>query len=411
MLLLFTSGTYPRYKRDVLDVVNLPENALIKLQYSFIKDDEETSSAKGKEKSKDIGKDNENKDKDKGEEKPYSYVEKDSFPKNCKANEEVIFFFINRDDPENFKYIPIRKGRFISGYESANVAYYTIELGIVCAASDPNNFQKSLNKKVGRLLYEKHDGENRSGYYAFRTESDLSKLIDISPKHWKTTTELIAECKCFKDVFAVFTRFNLYQGDQDKPVLMSSGKNEHCFYVHYGSYYTAKIDYIAPGVRRDSKMSSTAKISIMPECFEGTSPIMKFDAGLGMVEYRFRVTGVSKNLELSYTDLTEKDSNGESYIADNPIPMRAVRTKWRWVLILGVLGLMLLCDVLNQFPIEDTITRLNAELPGNLSLIQHWQLSLAYLLRATEALYPALISSIKSWLTLLMVLLYGKKEL
>ncbi len=193
---------------------------------------------------------------------------------------------------------------------------------------------------------------------------------------------------------------------------MREQKGKWFYELRYGHDYTAQIDYYIPDAQVSTNtISATAGISIYPECLESTSSVLKFGAESGLLRYKFRAKNVSKHIELRYTEPNRTGVDEPVYIADTPIIMRAVRTKWRWILIIGVLGLMLLCDVLNQFPIEDTITRLNAELPENLSLIQHWQLSLAYFLRATEALYPALISSIKSWLTLLMVLLYGKKEL
>lgn len=399
MLLLFTSGTHSRYMKDVLNILSLPKGALTTLQYSYIPAEETASSGDVKTAA--------------GTQKHYSYVEPGSLPEYCKKDDEVMIFFIDRDNPENVKYIPIRKGRYFSGHTSADVAYYTVELGAICAAKkEDGQFQESLRERTGELLYQKPKTGERSGFYAFRLAEDISDLIDADNDNWKDTTRIISECKCFDSAFPVFTRFNLYQGDKDKDVVMRIGKNEHCFYLHYGSYYTAKVDYYLPDAKKNTtKISADAKISVLPDCFEGSSPDLSFDAGLGMVEYRFRVKNVSKNLELRFIDLKAKGSTEDAYIADSPIAMRAVRTKWRWVLILGVLILTFLCDVLDRFPIEKTITLLSAEPAEELHVIQHLELSLAYILRATEALYPALISSIKSVLTFLMVLLYGKKEL
>lgn len=386
MLLLFTSGTRPRYIEDVLDVLNLPINALTTIQYTL-----KYEKAHGEYD---------------------SYVQDAALPKNCIADEDVMVIFINRDDSSDYKYIPLRKCRYVSGEVHEGMAYYTIELGEICAVKSIERFSEYLKGAADVYLYKHPEHRAREGYYVFRINEDVSAHIDQDDAPWRTTTEYVAKCHCFKDIFPVFTQFNLFEADQETETQIKRRNNKSYYLLKYGCQYTAKIDYYIPDARiNTNKITASTEIVTIPDVLESTSTTLNFGAEHGMVKYTFRVKEVSNRIELKFHEAERTGNKQPLFITTRPISMRAVRTKWRWILILGVLGLMLLCDVLNQFPIEDTITRLNAELPENLSLIQHWQLLLAYLLRATEALYPALISSIKSWLTLLMVLLYGKKEL
>jgi len=384
MLLLFTSGTHPRYIEDVLDMLNLPQGAEKTIQIPrFTK-----------------------------EQPGYSYIETSALTENCAAGEEVMFFFINREVINDFKYIPLRKATYLRGVESAGVVYYTLRLQEVCSAILVEEFEQFLKKEAQGKLYKRPESNIREGFNAFNLPAGLSWPIDTLDAAWLFSVQRIASCKCFQVVFPIFTRFRLYLTDDSREVRMREQKGKSFYQIRYGRYYTAQIDYYIPDAQVNTyTISATAGITIYPECLESTTSVLKFGAESGMIRYKFCVKNVSKHIELRYSDPNRTGIDDPVFIADTPIAMRAVRTKWRWVLILGVLGLMLLCDILNQFPVANTISLLSAEPVEKLRLVQHWQLSLAYLLRATEALYPALISSIKSGLTLLMVFLYGKKEL
>ena len=384
MLLLFTSGTHPRYIEDVLDILNLPQGAEKTIQIPhFTK-----------------------------EQPGYSYIETFALTENCVPGEEVIFFFINRDQIYDFKYIPLRKATYLSGVESAGMVYYTLKLQEICSAILVDEFEQFMKKEAQNKLYKHPESNIRDGYIAFKLPTGLTWPIDTSDAAWLFSVQQIACCKCFKDVFPIFTRFRLFFTDDAQEVKMREHKGKSFYQLRYGRYYTAKIDYYIPDAQVSTNtISATAGIVISPDCLESTSAVLKFGAASGMLWYKFRVKNVGHNIELRYADPNRTGVIEPVYIADTPISMRAVRTKWRWVLILGVLALMFIFDFLNQFPVEKTIDLLKDEPVEKLRLVQHWQLVLAYFLRATEAFYPAIISSIKSGLTLLMVLLYGKKEL
>ena len=384
MLLLFTSGTHPRYIEDVLDMLNLPQGTekTIQIPHFTIK------------------------------QPGYSYVETSALTENCATGEEVMFFFIDREVVTDFKYIPLRKATYLRGTESAGMIYYTLLLQEVCSATLVHEFEQFLKSVAQDKLYRFSDCDTREGHIVFSLPNGLSWPIDTRDAAWLIAAQQIASRKCFRDIFPIFTRFRLFLADDPQEEKMREKKGKWFYQLRYGRDYTAKIDYYIPDAQVSTNtISATAGISIYPECLESTSSVLKFGAESGMLQYKFRVKNVSKHIELRYTEPNRTGVDEPVYIADTPIPMQAVRTKWRWVLILGVLGLMLLCDILNQFPVSSTIDILSKEPVEKLHLVQHWQLSLAYFLRATEALYPALISSIKSGLTLLMVLLYGKKEL
>lgn len=127
MLMLFTSATRAGYLESVLDTMNLPQGASICYQYPRFSDDKYA----------------------------YPYIHESAQKAACVAGEEILVFLINRDAPNAFKYIPLRKGKLLLCEESEGMLYYTVELGAYCSADDAGEFAKFLETEIGGKLYYK----------------------------------------------------------------------------------------------------------------------------------------------------------------------------------------------------------------------------------------------------------------
>ena len=180
--------------------------------------------------------------------------------------------------------------------------------------------------------------------------------------------------------------------------------------MRYGRHYTAKIDYFIPDADSNpSRVTAQIKVESLPDCLESATPSLKLGAAFGMVEYSFRVKGVSKNLELRYGNVEKTGCNQTLFIASRPIAIKCVRSVWRWVLIGGVVLLMLVCDLLDKYPVDKIIEGAEKATTA-LTNIQKMQLSFANTLNIIRGVYPAFVSMIKSGLTLLLVFLFGKSD-
>lgn len=380
MLLLFTSGSRPRYIEDVLDILNLPDNASTTIQYSYLSD---TNTP---------------------------YIEGTAMPENCVNGEEILFIFINRDDPDNPQYIPLRRGHYIDGELREGMVYYTVGLGEVCSIDNIKKFSAFLKTVATDSLYFHYANGKRKGYYVFRISDGVHWDIENENMSWRTTIKQIAECECFKKIFPIFTRFCLYETGQPQQVIMKQEGTERFYRLQYKHHYTAKIDYFIPDADKNpSRVTAHIKIGVLPDCLESATPSLNLGAAFGMVEYAFRVKGVSKNLELRYGDVEKTGCDQTLFIASRPIAIKCVRSIWRWVLIGGIVLLMFVCDFLDKYPVDKIIEGAE-KATVVLTNVQKMQLVFAKILDNIRGVYPAFVSMIKSGLTFVLVLLFGKSD-
>lgn len=381
MLLLFTSGTRPRYVEDVLDILNLPQSATTTIQYS-IKSIENTS-----------------------------YIHELALPNHCILDEDVLVIFINRDIEESYQYIPLRKAKYICGEVREEIAYYTIELGEVCSVEDYETFSEIMKKDAQGYLYEHSGRRKRTGYFVFRLNGIVNWDIKTKDSSWRDTTKQIAECKCFKSIFPIFTKFCLYETGQPQQIMLKKDKKNRYYLLRYGRYYTAKIDYYIPDAKTNpNRVTANINIDTLPDCLESTTPALRFGAESGMVEYAFRVKGVSNHLELRYGEAEKEGNKQKLFIASRSISFKTIRSRLRWILIFGSLALMLICDIADKFPVDKIIEASAQNSTALMTGFQQIQLSFANLLKYGQSVYPAVVSMIKSGLTFLLVLLYGKND-
>jgi len=388
MLMLFTSATRAGYFESVLDTMNLPQGASICYQYPRVSDDKDA----------------------------YPYIHESAQKATCIAGEETLVFLINRDAPNAFKYIPLRKGKLLFCEESEGMLYYTVELGAYCSADNAENYADFLETEIDGKLYYKSQGGKRSGFYVFRCLPQTEVPVSEKPNSWRETVLEVSQCGYFQKAFPIFTKFGLYSAVKEQPVRIRCRGNERFFLLHYGKKYRAKIDYFIPDVKFDhdkaaqtGEVSAEMKIEIVPDCLESTFPLLRLGAEAGMVKSNFAVKGISKNAELRYGSVTRNGSKESLYFAPHPIALKTKRSKWRWGLIIGILVLMLLCNVVDKFPVDKIIEAVSQTNEGAAQIeYGQFQLAVAQFLNKYQGVYPAFAGMLNSGLTFVLVLIYGE---
>lgn len=250
----------------------------------------------------------------------------------------------------------------------------------------------------------------------FRCLPQTEIPVSEKPNSWRETVWEVSKCGYFQKAFLIFTKFGLYPAAKEQPVRIRCRGNERFFLLHYGKKYTAKIDYFIPDVKFDhdkaaqtGEVSAEMKIEIVPDCLESTFPLLRLGAEAGMVKSNFAVKGISKNAELRYGSVTRIGSKESLYFAPHPIALKTKRSKWRWGLIIGILVLMLLCNVVDKFPVDKIIEAVSQTNEGAAQIeYRQFQLAVAQFLNKYQGVYPAFAGMLNSGLTFVLVLIYGE---
>ena len=398
MLFLFNSAYRNTYATNVLNTLSLPEGAINVYQYS----------------------------KTRGN---YNYIDPNAVLENCSVNEDVMIFFIDRATPNDFKFYPLRKGKYVCGEERDGRIYYHIKLDTFCSAVNIDQYQRNFKIALQNQLFNcdsDDDNGNKSGYFAFKNDYDCFYELETNELSWSRIIESIAKCKYLAEKnICIFTRFHLYLSDGETPVKISYAGRKWHYDLKFKHKYLIKIDYCIPEMDynpQDLVFDTELKCTI-PSC-QNADFTKKVGARSTTLEYELIASAIVSKAEIYYTvhpkETEYSNQNGDRtkksvQIADKHIQISSKRSTKRWMMISLCLIGLLFCNLVTGLDTKGIIEAGNIQLSQGIQLngycriifdISNWLDKTSFIY--TSATFAGLGATA---FTLLLVSLYGKRDI
>lgn len=383
MLYIFNSAFRPLYRENVINTLSLPAGVINTYQYSL------SSNTK-------------------------CYIDESAMPIRAGAGLEVMVIFIDRAIPDDFKFIPLRRGTLVRCYESESIIYYEVKMHEICAiVKSVDDFTRFIKDCFGDLLFNKSESGVETGYFAFQHDVSVKEYTFESETSWRKNVELVAKTAEFKKIFPVFTKFSLLRSDGKTQVKIMSRKNQSCFKLFTNRQYVAVVDYFLPDSDIDPDTAwLDLKIGVVPDYLSNAIPNRVLGTKAGIAKFAFSIPSVCNNCELMYQSSKHEASNKRIVFSTRPIPFVVKRSLWRWISITFCVIFLLASSVLKDFKSAEVLKDISEKINSGevLAWYDNMQFIMACFLDKIKAFYPAVMNLLITGLTFLLVILLGKKD-
>jgi len=384
MLYLFNSAYRPRYIDNVLNTMHLPFGAENMYQY------------------------------------PENLIEKCLIEEPCKKinkqlkNEDVLIIFIDREAPDKYRFIPLRKGKFLKVEMSASVYYFDVQLNEVCSVDDVLAFSNSFKQQMKELTFNVSTDDVRTGFFAFYHQKMPEYQITFGDDSWRRTCNELAKCAKMQVVFPIFTRFNMYDSKEKLLKVRKHSDTSSKYRLKMGNTYYAKIDYFIASPELNPETTYVQlSIDVNPRKVSDEMQTQVLGAEAGRATYKFITEAISPNVALRYNISESSNKEKTVKVATSSIRFNVVRKPQTAFAILFFFFVLLASNIIVALPISTILDPINSHvyLGAESSFYERVIYGLASILKRFSLVYPAIVGLISSGATYILVRLYTKKEI
>ncbi|MEN6636370.1 MAG: hypothetical protein ABFC56_11000 [Clostridiaceae bacterium] len=275
------------------------------------------------------------------------------------------------------------------------------------------DFTLFIKESFGDLLFNKTAAGVETGYFAFQHDKSLDEYTFESDISWRKNVESISKTAEFKKIFPIFTKFKLLnENNRSSPKIVK--RNGHSFYkLHYNRQYIAAVDYFMPDSDVDPDNAwLDFKIGSIPNYLRDTIPTRTIGTKAGFTKFAFSLTSICKNGELLFQTTKTDACNKRIVFSTRPIPFKAIRSWWRWGLIILCVILLLVSSVIKDFKAAEVLSDITERISTGEVLVWYDKIQLfaARFLDKIKVLYPAVMNLVITGLTFSLIVLLGKKD-
>lgn len=384
MIFLFLTGTRLAYVNDILTVLYLPKGAVRTLKYkytSFLREN--------------------------------GIVDFSAAFEHCQVGDDVIIFYYDKDEGENQKFIPLRRGKLLSCICEDGQLYYRVQLGAFCFSSDP----KQLNVAVSSVLYPKGRKEYLRIRLAVRSASGYQiehDFIDYTEESWIYTVQRMAKTERFQKYYTIFAKISLFEAERNKELICG----ENGYHLNAAKGYHLVLSYYVPHFNERPYPEIPFLISDAMRFCRIPENSNYFESEQNRLELPFRPMKVEENGQtmLFMKVLEKKVDDKQIYYPMGMLPMSVegvISPLCKYLCIAGLVAGIGLTSYIIQFPFTEKLTQLNSIIESSMELSRYekFLLDVCGIYEKYSEIITGVGAALNAFLTFLLVKITGKPKI